>query len=136
MKVSLLEEVRQLRRGYEQQKTIILIFSLLTAGIAPAYSQAFLAANNQITTPLTISLRAPDGFNTAVVGAPGALLGQGSVYVSLWVATNGAPLSSLVQVAIGTNSTSDLPEAIGTFNLGNPLYLRWPWDGSVKVELV
>jgi hypothetical protein len=115
-------------------KAIAILVLAFAAGAMCVSAQGFLAANNQNTTPITFS----DYFGgtSNVVGTPGCPLGQGSLIVTLWIATNGAPSSALIEVARGTNSTSGLPAAAGTFNLGNPLVLPSPWDGSFEVELL
>jgi hypothetical protein len=99
-----------------------------------SFGQGFLSANNQYTTPLTVINQFTGSTN--IVGAPGSPLGPGSVLVTLWIAANGAPLNSLQMVAVGTNSTSTLTAAVGTFNLGNPFALAAPWDGTSKIELL
>jgi hypothetical protein len=113
-------------------KKLATTLALMLAGASAVMAQGFLAAANNSSTPLT----AVSGTTSNIVGSAGALLGQGSVYVSLWVATNGAPSTALAQVAIGTNATSSFPGAIGTFNLSNPLTLNAPWDGSFQIELL
>ncbi len=110
---------------------IFLGLAVLTARVGLA--QGFLGARNQNTTPLLI--RTPD-YVTHLAGALDSPLAPGSVIVTLWIATNGAPPSELVEVARGTDSTSPLPGAAGTFDLGNPLVLPAPWDGTFPVELL
>jgi len=115
-------------------KKLATLLAVILAGASGAMAQGYLGAVNQNTTPLT----AVSGSTSNIVGSTGALLGPGSVIVSLWVATNGLPVSALTQVAIGTNSTSTFPGAVGTFNLGNPLTLPAPWDGVnvTQIELL
>lgn len=117
-------------------KKLATSLALILAGASGVMAQGFLVAANNNTTPITAFNPGPPAAVSNIVGSAGALLPQGSLYVSLWVAANGANATALQQMAIGTNATSSFPGAIGTFNLGNPLTLPAPFDGSAPVELL
>lgn len=114
-------------------KKLATLIVVTVAGVTGVLAQGFLAGQNFSTSPLTA---VNQGGTSNIVGAAGSILAPGSTIVTLWVATNGAPKSALVQVAQGTNSTASIGLAIGTFNLGNPLTLAAPWDGSFQIELL
>jgi len=103
-------------------------------------AQGNIAFQNSSSFPVQVSTNA-NGSNPSNIGFTNTTLGPSSVNVSLYIATNGVPitpgvagLSQMVFVASVTNSSSTSSLFQGQFSKGNPYALPAPFDGSFLVE--